>query len=156
MSGINNFHFSGKISFWIFGSGDMVIDEKREISQMRRINEKKIFNVLGSTKSFCKKETGGGEILFFVGKYMPLQVYCSYGRLTIVLRRGVYYPHNWYFFPPPFFQNDIFSPSTVKIYSFPLFPHLLPLIFACFLNKSSYFFPNQPITHILNPWFYGI
>ena len=52
------------------------------------------------------------------------------------------------FAPPPFFLIIFFSPSTIKNSSFPLFFHLLPLIFAFFLIKSSYFFPNQPKTHM--------
>ena len=51
-----------------------------------------------------------------------------------------------------FSKNIFFPPSTVKISSPPPFLHLLPLIFAFFLNKLSYFFSNQPITHIFTKW----
>ena len=46
------------------------------------------------------------------------------------------------FSPSPSFQNDNFSPNTVEISSFPPVFHIFPLVFAFFLNKSSYFFPQ--------------
>ena len=48
-----------------------------------------------------------------------------------------------------FFQNYIFPPSAVQIFPFPRFSTSFQLYSQFFLNKSSYFFPNQPITHIL-------
>ena len=66
--------------------------------------------------------------------------------------RGVYYQNIWIFSKMIFFPS-----STMKISSFPPFFHPLPLIFNFFLNKSSYFFPHQPITHNfevknIHPW----
>ena len=73
--------------------------------------------------------------------------------LNLFICRGVYYRNKWYFCPPPLpFSNMIFfPPNTVKISSFPPFsPPPFPYI-RVFLNKSSYFIPNKPITHISPP-----
>ena len=43
----------------------------------------------------------------------------------------------------------IFFLGTVKISSFPRFFHLFLLIFAVFINKSSYLSPGKPILHII-------
>ena len=51
------------------------------------------------------------------------------------------------FFPHTFFQNDIFSQSTVKSFSFPRFFTSSPLIFAFFF--SSYFSPTNQIPKCL-------
>ena len=43
--------------------------------------------------------------------------------------KGVYYQNNLYFCPSPlFFQSDIFSPSTMKIFCLSLFFPLTPYI----------------------------
>ena len=55
--------------------------------------------------------------------------------------QGCILSKNYFFPPPPLFQ---------KSYLFPYF-QLLPLIFAFFLNKSSYFFPYLPKTHNFPP-----
>ena len=64
------------------------------------------------------------------------------------------WPKYYIFAPPPISKNYIFPLGTVKILSFSPFFHLFPLIFALFLNKSSYFFP-QPANNsyfILGGW----
>ena len=38
----------------------------------------------------------------------------------------------------------------MEISSFYPFFHILPLIFTFYLNKSLYFYPNQPVTHIFD------
>ena len=60
-----------------------------------------------------------------------------------------------YFCPPTFFKNHILIwhilihiQSTVKISSFPPFFYTSYPLYSRFYNKSSYFFPNHPITHI--------
>ena len=50
------------------------------------------------------------------------------------------------FCPPPFSKIIFFPLSTVKIFPFPPFFHLFPFNLVFFLDKSSYFFPNQSIT----------
>ena len=52
------------------------------------------------------------------------------------------------FAPPPISLNDIFSPRYSENLPFFHFSTPFPLIFALFHNKSSYFFPDQPMTHI--------
>ena len=65
--------------------------------------------------------------------------------------RGVYYQNNLYFCPSPLFSKVIYFPQVQwKFFVYPCF-FLLPLIFAFFLNKLSYFFPKQPITYIFAP-----
>ena len=51
------------------------------------------------------------------------------------------------FCPSSFFKNDIFSPKHSEN-SPSLFVDLFPPNIRVLYNKSSYFFPNQPITHI--------
>ena len=62
--------------------------------------------------------------------------------------RGLYLPKIGYFCPQPPFLNYIISPRYSE--NFPFF-HLFPLIFASVFNKSSDFFPSQPIIHIFAP-----
>ena len=142
MSGIRNFHFDEKISFlnrWERGYGDRW-KKGNKWNEEDKWKKKKSPLYLGVLYHSAKKESGG-DIIFF-GIYIPLQVYCSYGRLTIVLRRGVYYLHNWYFCPPPFFQNDIFPPSTVKLSPFSPFFHHLPFKFTFFSLGIIIFLPQ--------------
>ena len=87
-------------------------------------------------------------------KNCPLHIFirfgCPFDWPPSPFRGCIYYLNDWYVFPPPLFQNNIFLPSTVKISSFPPFvPPLTSYIRVFYLKKLSYFFPNQPITHIL-------
>ena len=56
------------------------------------------------------------------------------------------------FLPPPLFPKMIFfTPSTVKISSFPLVFTTSPLNSCFFFMYHHVFSPNQPIIHIFAP-----
>ena len=66
--------------------------------------------------------------------------------------RGVYFLKLWYFCAAPFYPKLYFLPQVQ--WTFPLFPplfHYFPFKFTFFLYESSYFPPNQSITHPIHP-----
>ena len=64
---------------------------------------------------------------------------------------GVYFIQIIDIFAPPPFQKWYFIPQVQwRFPPIPLLSTSYPLIFAFFLNKTSYFFPNKPTTHMKN------